>query len=548
MGSVKGPPWDVTNLDVYLIYLCPECGFQSPKSRPFKDHMMTTHSVLIAGTAVSKIEKSNDFTQENHDSNDDVQDMTEERIANLNPRLSLTRVSLRSQEAKYPESDDDDDDVDDNNFENDDKSDDFDENDDVQDISEDKFANLNPSLSLTRVTLSSKEAQNVDNDDDENIFNCHNCKISFNTLPVFRKHMAVVHKIVYNRGKSGGKKSSSSKKDVVRPKVQYLKGVKKAEEEEVDEEAFDQELFMSCPAEECSDRRFDSFVHLKTHWEKMHGGIKFVEEAKPSSGQRSSSKRWGKTFLKCKMCQEEFKTFYHLRSHWQKIHRGDNEEEVDLETNPEEKFTVVKRRPLEDGDIMKSFKCDHCSYETHSEDCRGFHMKIKHGDKSKLLEHTCQECGYKADYLPVLTSHIKRVHENYKPHKCQDCGERMFSLERLRAHREKFHIKIPFLCPQCGKQFETSANLKLHVKLHHENSMGGPSPCSLCGKVFDNKRALQKHMYRVHKETNAIKVVCDQCGKEISQKHMKVHLLRAHKQDLPLTGATRIIPKIYFNN
>lgn len=76
---------------------------------------------------------------------------------------------------------------------------------------------------------------------------------------------------------------------------------------------------------------------------------------------------------------------------------------------------------------------------------------------------------------------------------CEVCGRRLADMKCLKRHMGSHHppegVKPEFNCPICMKIFASPSNVKMHIKVVHENSY--ERKCTLCEKTFKRPDALK---------------------------------------------------------
>ncbi|XP_063386883.1 zinc finger protein 354A-like [Cydia fagiglandana] len=233
----------------------------------------------------------------------------------------------------------------------------------------------------------------------------------------------------------------------------------------------------------------------------------------------------------CARCGRAFASAQGLRLHANTVHR----DRVDPESvnNPK-------------------YRCHQCELDFESEGAQRVHILTskQHKKKTSLcdttpqqqsLKTTCNKCGIEYPTLKALIEHRRAEHRRTKkktswslpgdsyPTKCDHCetvvsnrGEHWRHVRITHpALRATYRPVVTAVCDTCGKGFQNSTKLALHVLRH-----GAPSvPCPRCPRVLYDKHALARHA-AAHAPTRPHR--CKRCPRAFKQKanldrHERVH-------------------------
>ncbi|KAG5669675.1 hypothetical protein PVAND_017558 [Polypedilum vanderplanki] len=118
----------------------------------------------------------------------------------------------------------------------------------------------------------------------------------------------------------------------------------------------------------------------------------------------------------------------------------------------------------------------------------------------KVLTHSCDICGYKADKKIKVQYHIERVHLHLRKFKCKLCSADFVHASLLQYHEFTVHLNIrKFVCRfNCGKSFTRSYCRTIHERIHKNER---PYNCKFCERTFIHHSDWRRHEM---KHTNSI--------------------------------------------
>ena len=104
---------------------------------------------------------------------------------------------------------------------------------------------------------------------------------------------------------------------------------------------------------------------------------------------------------------------------------------------------------------------------------------------------------------------------NCQTHNCCFCLKVLASKKDLENHIDTAHMqelpKKTDKCPECGKEFFSEKNLRLHFKNVHEGEK--VNKCEKCEKTFATPQSLRLHVSSIH---DGIKFTCSLCSRTFS--------------------------------
>jgi len=165
------------------------------------------------------------------------------------------------------------------------------------------------------------------------------------------------------------------------------------------------------------------------------------------------------------------------------------------------------------------YKCDQCDKEVVN---LRMHKRIVH---EKVRKHVCPECGKTFQMTAHLRLHIARVHLKLRE-KCPECGKQV---QDLYAHNLYVHKKERnFPCDQCDARLYTSFALKSHIESVH---LGERVKCPDCSVLFA-KAYINKHRKQCFSKHSYAKFRCKLCNKRfLSIDNLERHMETKHPEE-----------------
>ena len=135
------------------------------------------------------------------------------------------------------------------------------------------------------------------------------------------------------------------------------------------------------------------------------------------------------------------------------------------------------------------FACGICGFTTTDQSSLKNHKKHVH---EKKYDNICHLCGKGFSSPCNLKEHLNSKHGQGEPkHKCEKCDKKYWTAYNLKCHIESNHSNSTYPCDQCSKVFKVKNYLQTHVRIVHENYR--PHKCDLCEEKFLYERDLKRH-------------------------------------------------------
>ena len=490
----KISPWDVTSVEDFLYYCCPECDLKSKDSQSFIEHAIACHNQLAQ------------FIRDEPDIQDPPPPEDEEvtngvTTSEIDQSQSNLLENVKTELEDYTEESID---FDDNYVPEDTKEDITDDvtGDDVTGETWQCYACAQEAETKDEIKLHCKEhftklIASMYGPPRE--LQCHNCRILLRSTNAFENHKCGEVPKTW-RTENTHKRQKCIECDQKFPSFQAMLIHSSVEHPN--------KSIQYCDL--CDYKCATSSV-LALHRQKH-----FIKETFPcdqcdyvgSKADLLYKHRWynhrERQMVSCEICKKQFKTQLELKRH------------------------IMKHTQ------EKPHKCDMCDYSARTSTQVKFHKKKVH---SEFRPHVCHICG-KGFMRPYdLKSHMESMHnEGGKSYMCDKCGKSFQTPKAFKIH--VFKHQMFHMCTVCERVFCGRTKLRDHLAVDHQIGVTFDEMfiCHLCHKKHKSSSSLDDHLHSEHKlRKDHFCLHCD--DKSFSTKAMKtLHMIEVHEMN-PIADA-----------
>lgn len=252
-------------------------------------------------------------------------------------------------------------------------------------------------------------------------------------------------------------------------------------------------------------KKFRILKNMKTHVDRDHCVHSVDDDAETYS---------------CDMCDKPFLTKESLRLHLTSHAKGENSFKC-IYCDKKFSYQLLLIQHEKKHLVTGKYQCTLCDVKYNSRDKLYVHVK----SHLKLTDYICQYCGREYLRANSMKRHIQTMHGGHTI-QCPICSKKLKGhlSEHLRTHDKE----RPHKCPDCGKLFAQSTQLKVHLRAH---TGFRPYICRICERPFSHSNALMLHLRR---HTGEKPFPCAECPMSFSQvPHMKAHMFKIHSKKNP---------------
>ena len=170
-------------------------------------------------------------------------------------------------------------------------------------------------------------------------------------------------------------------------------------------------------------------------------------------------------FIQCEICTKSFSNRTSIANHISLHYRPKQKPVVRVRQRVQLNCTICGIPQTELKNHMrghtreKDFRCDKCSFATHTPPLLTHHMKTLHGDQV----FQCLKCNVKKSSKTNLKNHTEKVHDSVR-YQCDICAQNFTKTSNLYQHKRRTHKLTDFKVPPKLKQYsivDKSEMLKL---------------------------------------------------------------------------------------
>lgn len=225
-------------------------------------------------------------------------------------------------------------------------------------------------------------------------------------------------------------------------------------------------------------------------------------------------------------------------------HTGDHTENSGLKRQVKVPKTLSSEYMLNKKTVEvkeRNVKCIYrgCPYKFSTEETMQQHV-ICHAESQNANAFKCNICrDVKFAKWRPCNLHLWKKHQiDVDLLSCKICkAYKSATMVKLLTHMRVHSESREYECPECGKCFKQSSQLRNHRVMHLDRKATEvprwytSKTCEICGKTYADSKCLKNHIQAVHSKLRPY--VCNVCGHSSARKAMLQMHLRQHTGDKP---------------
>ena len=484
-------PWDVSNIQEFLYYNCPECDIKERDSEVFIQHALDNHELSKAYLDKPKVapESQNQDEIISHQETEDIEEKkpTEDELKVCDMkvvRIRLHKIKVESDVLlKGPDSK-------------------------KRKVEYDQDTDYEPGSDLdSDVDIPAEDEDDVKPDEDDvkldedyvktdESFFCDKCDKFFKSTLSLKVHIALKH--------SEQRKIQCPQCDAAYTRTERMAHHAK------------EKHFNSVSCHKC-DYKCHSKIMLEDHWKTFHKlRYRFVADNegnftckvcifKTQNEEEMKYHQWEHLDIqwayKCELCEATFSHKFKYQDHKDVVHMG-----------------------------ILPFKCEQCDLSFKSKSSLTSHIKRVH---ATVPTHICTVCGKSVVHLK---QHMKLMHPDKEDDggTCDQCGMFFEKKYLLSNHKHTFHKRKFQVCTICEKFFDGIKKEKLINHYTDEHAVFCNKDtiyiCDICKTKVTSTKELAEHYHTVHESKDDFD--CSKCDhKEPTKALLSLHCIDTHNMN-----------------
>ena len=474
-------PWNVSNLDDFLHYCCPECDVRHESRTLFINHAIDEHPKSRHFLSIFDLKQDNESFE-------------------LDQFEDFGDTEMYEDDLEY--------------------SDDEMKNGDFIKVEETE-TDIKEEEVIRDIFNVEKEVKQ------EVILEVPNPRQAYKPVPISKVACGRCNKVLkHEHGFLEHHKKHHGHEKPIRKVVPIIEEEVKEESKEMNDSILDEESKEPKPKCDICNMDMKSSHSLRLHQMRHHTQIVKAEdciviETKTENGIEEKIEKF-----KCHQCDKVFERKVNWYTH-QKVHKGRKGRPTQF----------IKEIEPKSGELK--YKCSKCDMWFDGDYAFLVHRKLHEEVQESSPKIKCFICHKEFQHEKFFSKHMKETHALNNEYKCNWCSKTFKAVNHheLEYHLTKEHCigEFRYKCDLCEKTFLSARYLKEHKAFVHEGQKRKSMNlvCDICGKVLGSKEALNNHKRNQHTaqvitDLNIVKQ-CSKCSKdfnvpELFEDHLKTCL------------------------